>query len=433
MPLDRLAAALNKHVAGLEAQGTAKGAETVIREALPAEGEHGPRFLLEGQGDKRFLRMNANSYLSLAMHPEVIEAGEAAAKALGAGPGAVRFIAGTYSVHAELERALASFHGREAGMIFSSAYAAAVSALASLTDGRTFLLSDELNHNCIINAMRMSRPAGKVVYPHLDMAALDDALEQAKGQARRAVVVTDGVFSMRGDFAPIGEIMEIAGRHDPDFPENVVVVVDDSHGAGAFGATGRGTEEATGSPPCDVLVGTLGKAMGVNGGYVVSSRSVVRFLREASPMYVYSNPITAGEAAAALKALSIVRSQEGAARLARLASLTRRFERGLAERGFETIPGPHPIVPLMVRTTPETRRLVDALFRAGVLATGLAYPVVPRGDEAIRFQINADHTEADVDYVLAVLAEAKEAANSERTGRREEAAAADEPPYSDGL
>ncbi len=409
MPLDRLKEALDKHVAGLEDLGTAKGAEAVIREVLPAEGTRGPRFLLEGRGEQRFLRMNANSYLSLGLHPEVIEAGEAAAKAMGAGPGAVRFIAGTYSVHTELERALASFHGREAGMIFSSAYAAAVSTLSSLTDERTFLLSDELNHNCIINAMRMSRPAGKVVYPHLDMAALDRLLEQAKGQARRAIVVTDGVFSMRGDFAPVDEIMDIAMRHDAGFPENVVVVVDDSHGVGAFGATGRGAEEETASPPCDMLIGTLGKAIGVNGGYVVSSTSVARFLRESAPLYIYSNPITAGEAASALEALAILEGDEGRRRLRRLASLTGRFEEGLVAGGFEVIPGPHPIVPLMVRSTPETRRLVDALFRAGVLATGLAYPVVPRGDEAIRFQINADHTESDVDYVLAVLADSKEA------------------------
>lgn len=408
MPMDRLTTTLDKHVAGLQAQGTAKGAEAVIRKALPAEGTRGPRFLLEGQGEKRFLRMNANSYLSLGMHPAVVEAGEAATKAMGAGPGAVRFIAGTYAIHTELERALASFHGREAGMIFSSAYAAVVSTLVSLTDAHTVLLSDELNHNCIINAMRMSRPAGKMVYPHLDMAALDRALEQATGQARRAIVATDGVFSMRGDFAPVDEIMDIAARHDPNFPENVVVVVDDSHGTGAFGKTGRGTEEETGSPPCDILIGTLGKSIGVNGGYLASSCAVVRFLRESAPLYIYSNPITAGEAAAAREALAILAGDEGKKRLRRLASLTHRFEKGLASRGFEVIAGPHPIVPLMVRSTPETRRIVDSLFRAGVLATGLAYPVVPRGDEAIRFQINADHTESDIDYVLAMLTDSKE-------------------------
>ena len=409
MPMDRLTGVLNGLVVRMEEQGTAKGAEVVVREVIPAGGGHGPRFLLEGQGDKRFIRMNANSYLGLSLHPEVIEAEEATARAMGAGPGAVRFIAGTHAPHTALERELAAFHGRDEGMIFSSAYAAVVSALVSLIDKTTFVLSDELNHNCIINAIRLSRPAGKAIYPHLDMGALDRRLEEAKGRARRVILVTDGIFSMRGDHAPVDEIMAIAARHDPDYPENVVVVVDDSHGVGAFGATGRGTEEYTHSPPSDILVGTLGKAFGVNGGYVVSTAPLVRFLREASPMYIYSNPITAGEAAAARKSLEILQSREGAERLRHLRALTKRFESGLVACGYETIPSDHPITPVMVRDTGETRRLVAALFDAGVLATGLAYPVVPRGDESIRFQVNADHTEAGIDHVLAALAAARTA------------------------
>ena len=407
--MDRLTGVLNGLVARMEEQGTAKGAEVVVREVIPAVDGHGPRFLLEGQGDKRFIRMNANSYLGLSLHPEVVEAEEATARAMGAGPGAVRFIAGTHAPHTALERELAAFHGREEGMIFSSAYAAVVSTLVSLTDRTTFVLSDELNHNCIINAIRMSRPAGKGIYPHLDLATLDRRLEEAKGRARRAIVVTDGIFSMRGDHAPVNEIMAIAARHDADFPENVVVVVDDSHGVGAFGPTGRGTEEYTNSPPCDILVGTLGKAFGVNGGYVVSTAPVVRFLRESSPLYIYSNPITAGEAAAARKSLEILQSPEGTERLRHLRALTKRFETGLVASGFEIIPGDHPITPIVVRDTDETRRLVAALFNAGVLATGLAFPVVPRGDESIRFQINADHTEAGIDHVLAALAGARTA------------------------
>ncbi len=409
MPMDRLTGVVNSLVARMEEQGTAKGAEVVVREVIPAADGQGPRFLLEGQGDKRFIRMNANSYLGLSLHPEVVEAEEVTARAMGAGPGAVRFIAGTHTPHVALERDLAAFHGREEGMIFSSAYAAVVSALVSLTDRSTFVISDELNHNCIINAIRMSRPAGKAIYPHLDLVALDRKLEEVKGRARRVIVVTDGIFSMRGDHAPVNEIMAIAERHDAAFPENVVVVVDDSHGVGSFGATGRGTEEYTNSPPSDLLVGTLGKAFGVNGGYVVSSAPVIRFLRESSPLYIYSNPITAGEAAAARKSLEILQGPEGAERLSHLRALTKRFEAGLVAAGFEIIPGDHPITPIMVRDTDETRRLVAALFDAGVLATGLAFPVVPRGDESIRFQINADHTEAGIDEVLAALAAARAA------------------------
>jgi glycine C-acetyltransferase len=329
---------------------------------------------------------------------------EAATQEFGAGPGAVRFISGTYAPHVALERELAAFHGREAAMIFSSAYATIVSTLVPLVTPETVLISDELNHNCIINAMRLARPAGKDVYRHLDLAQLDGQLEAWKGKARRAVVVTDGIFSMRGDHAPLDEIVAVCRKHDEAYEENVILVVDDSHGVGGFGPTGRGTEEYTASPHVDVLVGTLGKAFGVNGGYVTSDAALIRFLRESSMMYIYSNPITVGEAAAALKSLHIVDSPEGVARLDRLRALTRRFEEGLGRVGIETIPGEHPVVPMMIRDTQRTRDLVKYLFDHGVLVTGLAFPVVPRGDEEIRTQVNADHTEADIDHVLSLLA-----------------------------
>lgn len=404
MPLDRISSVLDAHVQSLEASGTAKGAEAVVVGVIAATGDAGPRFLLEGQGDRPFIRMNSNSYLGLGLHPRVIEAEESGSRRFGAGPGAVRFISGTYRPHVDLERRLATFHGRESAQIFSSAYAAILSTITPLVTSETLLVSDELNHNCIINAMKMARPSGKAVYPHLDLDALDRVLGNAAGTVNRVLVVTDGIFSMRGDHAPLDQIMEIARRHDPHFEENVVVIVDDSHGVGAFGATGRGTEEYTDSPPVDVLVGTLGKAFGVNGGYVVSDSSVVNFLQESSQMYIYSNPITPGEAEAARAAIDIVDSPEGRGLLDRLRTLTKRFDDGLGEIGIETIPGEHPVVPLMIRDTARTHSMVHHLFEQGVLVTGLAYPVVPHGDEEIRAQINADHTERDVDHVLEVLA-----------------------------
>jgi glycine C-acetyltransferase len=218
------------------------------------------------------------------------------------------------------------------------------------------------------------------------------------------VVVTDGVFSMRGDHADLAEVARVAAAHDAGFAENVVVVVDDSHGVAAFGEGGRGTEEVARSGPVDVLIGTLGKGFGVNGGYVTGSDALLGFLREKAPMYIYSNPITVGEAAAAAASVGVVDSIEGRARLSHLADLTRRFESGLIELGLETIPGPHPVVPLMVRDTELTTSLVRRLFEGGVLATGLNYPVVPKGDEEIRFQVNADHSAADIDQVLGLLA-----------------------------
>ncbi|MBI4409345.1 MAG: aminotransferase class I/II-fold pyridoxal phosphate-dependent enzyme [Gemmatimonadetes bacterium] len=404
MPLDRITRLLESQVAKLEEQGRAKGAEAVVAAVLPPEGSRGPRLRLEGEGDRLFIRMNSNAYLGMGLRPEIIEAEERAAQRYGAGPGAVRFISGTYAPHVALEKKLAAFHAREAALIFSSAYATVVGIITPLVTDQTVVISDELNHNCIINGIRLARPLDKLVYKHLDMAELEQGIRSAIGKAKRVLVITDGIFSMRGDHAPLDRIVEIARRYDKEFEENLLVVVDDSHGVGAFGESGRGVEEYTASPPVDILVATLGKALGVNGGYVVSNAALIRYLRETSPFYIYSNPITPSEAQAALAALELLDSARGRELLARLRKLTRRFEDGLVKLGYEVIPGEHPIVPLMVRDTANTKELVKHLRAHGVLATGLSYPVVPRGDEEIRFQINADHTEGDIDQVLEVLA-----------------------------
>jgi len=404
VPTDRLIPLLEGELEELEAQGTHKGVEAVTCGVVPATGKRGPRYLLEGEGDRAFLRTNSNGYLGMALCEEVISAAEEAVRRFGTGPQAVRFISGTYAPHVELERGLAQFHGREAGIAFSSAYAAIMGILPSLLTEDTAVVSDELNHNCIINAIRLARPRERYVYPHLDLDELEAALGRAAASdCSRAVVVTDGVFSMRGDYAPLDRLCEIVARYDERFPENALLVVDDSHGVGAFGATGRGTEEVTGGR-ADILVATLGKALGVNGGYAVGPAAVIELLRERSPFYVYSNPISPGEAAAAHAAQCLLDSPPGRERLARLRALTERLERCLAEQGFETIPSAHPIVPLLVRDTDRTHALVRHLRDGGILATGLAHPVVPRGDEEIRFQVSADHTDADIDELLAVLA-----------------------------
>ena len=404
MPLDRLETKLKARVDELEAAGVRKGHEAVVTQVLLARQGRGPRFLIEGEGEKPFLRMNSNSYLGLSFQSELIASEEAAVADFGTGPGAVRFISGTWQPHVALEQRLAEFHGREAGMIFSSAYATVMGSLPQLADKKTAVISDELNHSCIINAVRLAQPGEKRVYPHLDLAVLRKQLDEVKETCDRAIIVTDGIFSMRGDHAPVDEIMAIAREYDGAFSENVLVMVDDSHGAGAFGETGRGTEEVTGSGPSDLLVATLGKAFGVNGGYVVASQTVIDFLRETSPFYIYSNPITPGEAVAAKAAVDIVDSPRGRDLLSHLRAMTARFQDGLTAQGLETIPGAHPVVPLMVRDTARTSALVKHLRDNGILATGLNYPVVPKGDQCIRFQISADHTEADIDEALSVLA-----------------------------
>ncbi|MGD9829508.1 MAG: aminotransferase class I/II-fold pyridoxal phosphate-dependent enzyme [Hyphomicrobiaceae bacterium] len=404
MPTTRLTGWLEHRLGELEASGRSKGAETVFSGVVPAGGGRGPRYRLEGHGDRPFLRMNSNGYLGLALATAVRDAEDAAVRRFGSGPGAVRFISGTWSPHVALEQRLARFHGRAAGMLFSSAYATVMGSLPPLVSERTAIISDALNHNCIINATALARPRRKLIYRHLDLDELDRHLDAAAADCERAIVVTDGVFSMRGDHAPLDRIMEIVERHDPRFRENIIVVVDDSHGVGAFGATGRGSEEVCGGRPVDILIGTLGKAFGVNGGYLVASAEIVRYLRETSPFYIYSNPITPAEAAAAEAAVAIVDSAEGVGLLAHLGAMTRRFRDGLTQLGIETLDGRHPVVPAMVRDTQRTSRLVAHLKQNGILATGLNYPVVPRGDEEIRFQISADHTPGDIDEALAVLA-----------------------------
>jgi glycine C-acetyltransferase len=402
VPVDRLNEVLRQQLVEVDARGTRKRVEAVVTAVLPAAGGRGPRYLLAGHGDKAFVRMSSNGYLGLARHPAVMAAEEKAVRSFGAGPAAVRFISGTYEPHVQLEHRLAEFHGREAAMIFGSAYAGMIGVLPALVSADTAIVSDSLNHNCIINAARLAQPKRKEVYPHLDLAELDRVLGSLTEDIRRVLVVTDGVFSMRGDHAPLDALVALLGAHDQRFAENTVLIVDDSHGVGAFGAGGRGTEEVTGAQ-ADVLIATLGKALGVNGGYVVGSQTLIDHLRETAPTYIYSNPITPAEAAAALAALELLVSDAGAALLARLRANTTRFRDGIARLGYETIPGVHPVVPVLVRDTTQTHELVAHLVAHGVLATGLSYPVVPRGDEEIRFQLSADQTAADIDEVLEAL------------------------------
>jgi len=404
MPTHGLKKVLEARLDAMAESGRLKGKESVIRGFIPREEGRGPRYLIEGEGDTPFLRMNSNSYLGMALRSEVVSAEETAAASFGTGPGAVRFISGTWSPHVALERRLAAFHGRAAAMLFSSAYAAVMGLVPPLVTDKTAVISDELNHNCIINAIALARPAEKHIYKHLDMGELERRLEAASKNCARAIIMTDGIFSMRGDHAPLDRIMTLARAHDGAFAENAIVLVDDSHGVGAFGRTGRGTEEYTTSGPADLLVGTLGKAVGVNGGYIVAEDAVIRYLRETSPFYIYSNPITPAEAAAAHAAIDILDSPAGIALLAHLRAMTARFKAGLVKLRLETLPGEHPVVPLMLRDSSRTSALVAHLRREGILATGLNHPVVPRGDEEIRFQISADHTAADIDAALQALA-----------------------------
>jgi len=407
MSLKKLEPLLSDKLTQLQQQSICKGNEKVITGMKAAVGGFGPRYFLEGYGDRAFLRMNSNSYLGLAMHPLVIKSETEAAEKFGVGPGAVRFISGTYRPHIELEQKLAEFHGRESAMLFSSAYTTMTGVLPQFISEDTLIVSDALNHNCIINAIRLSHPAGKEIYAHADLNALDNILRAYKGRVKRVCLVTDGIFSMRGDYAHLGNINACCKRHEAAYEQGIIRIVDDSHGVGAFGQTGRGTEEYT-QGKADILIATLGKAFGVNGGYVVSSTVAIDYLRETSPFYIYSNPITPAEAAAACAALDLVSSAEGLDLLGKLQAFSVRLRIGLEQQGFETLQGEHPIVPLLIRNTEKTSALVAHLLANNILVTGLNYPVVPQGEQEIRLQVSAEHTEKDLDYLLATLASFKQ-------------------------
>jgi glycine C-acetyltransferase len=403
MSLDKLNAALAGEVRTLESEGRAKAPERVIVGVVPAQGGRGPRYRLRGS-DCLYIRMNSNSYLSLSNHPKLVEAADRATREFGVGPGAVRFIDGTFAYHVELEERIAAFVGRPAAKIFNSAYTANLGQALAIASPRTFWIGDELNHNSIIRAMRIAGvpKENRAIYGHNDTDELARLVEEVPDHAERVVVIFDGIFSMRGDFAPVDRINAVLAPYRDRFSQGLVTVIDDSHGIGAYGPTGRGTEEYTGVR-ADLVIGTFGKAFGVNGGFVASSREVIEGIRQKSDTYIYTNPLGVADCAAALAALDVVEGPAGRERLAHLHARIGQFRAGIERLGWESIPGPHPVVPVLVRDTQRARALVKHFFDHGVLVVGLTSPVVPKGSETLRFQINAAHTEGDVDEVLAIL------------------------------
>jgi glycine C-acetyltransferase len=404
MTLSLLDADLSRDIADLEAGGRAKPPERVIVDYVAPAGAFGPRYRLAGC-DQPFLRMNSNSYLSLSHHPDVLAAADAASHRFGAGPGAVRFIDGSFQPHIDLETRIAAFMGRPAAKIFNSAYTTNLGVALAIQNKKTYWIGDALNHNCIIRAMRIAGVprANKAIFRHNDMDHLGSLLTQIPDGIERVVVIFDGVFSMRGDHAPLAQINEVLAPHRSRWSGGLVTIVDDSHGIGAFGETGRGTEEVAGAQ-ADIVVGTFGKAFGVNGGFVAASPAVIEAVRQKADTYIYTNPLSVADCAAAEVAVDIADSDEGRRRLAHVQARIAQFRQGLDALGMETIPGVHPVTPLLVRDTARTTRMVQAFFENGVLVVGLNYPVVPDGDQTIRFQVNAAHTEADIEEVLSVLA-----------------------------
>ncbi|MGD2271719.1 MAG: aminotransferase class I/II-fold pyridoxal phosphate-dependent enzyme, partial [Desulfobacterales bacterium] len=290
MALDKLDRSLIQEIEALQTEGRSKTTERIIVDYVPPKGGKGPRYSLKGSRGE-FIRMNSNSYLSLSNHPGLIEAADAATKQFGVGPGAVRFIDGTFSYHVALEDKIASFVDKPAAKIFNSAYTANCGLALAIANKQTHWIGDQLNHNSIIRAMRIANVPGpnKGIYDHNDMDSLKKCLDAVPGDIERVVVIFDGIFSMRGDYAPIDAIEKIAKSYDTKFKDGVITVVDDSHGIGAYGETARGTADFTGTQP-DVIIGTFGKAFGVNGGFIAASPAVVEAVRQKADTYIYTNP-----------------------------------------------------------------------------------------------------------------------------------------------
>jgi glycine C-acetyltransferase len=406
MALNKVNKAFVAEVEAITAEGRAKQPERIIVDYIPPSGNKGPRYKLAGS-NKEFIRMNTNSYLDLSNHPKVMHEADAATARLGVGPGAVRFIDGTFQQHIDLESRIAKFTKYESAKIFNSAYTSNLALALAVSNKTTFWIGDELNHNSIIRAMRISNipRENRSIYKHNDMVELRKCLENVPAGIKRVCVIFDGIFSMRGDCAPMAEIKTICDEFHEKFEEGVITIVDDSHGIGAYGANGGGTNEHT-NTQADIMVGTFGKAFGVNGGFIAASKELTELIRQKSDTYIYTNPLSVADCAAAIESINICDSDEGRTRLKNLSARIAQFRQGLADLGLESIEGPHPVVPILVRDTAKTHKLVKALYEKGILVVGLTFPVVPKGSETIRVQINAGLTESDIAYALSSIKEA---------------------------
>ncbi len=358
---------------------------------------------MEGRGT--VIILSSNNYLGLSDLPEVVDAGKAALDRFGAGTASVRFICGTFTIHRELEEALAALVGTEAALSYVSCWNANEGLIPTLLGPDDTVISDELNHASIIDAIRLAKSISKcrgVVYRHSDMRDLDAKLAAAS-DARLRLIFTDGVFSMEGDIARLPDILELARRHD------AIVAVDDSHATGVLGATGRGTAEHYGVlGEVDIITSTLGKALGgAAGGFTASSAALCDYLTQRSRPQLFSNALPCTVAGSALAAVRHL--QRHPERVTRLHESARYFRGRLTALGFQPLPGETPIIPVILGETAKAIQMSDLLLDEGVFVTGFGYPVVPKGEARVRCQISAGHTREDLDQALAAF---------ERVGKR---------------
>ncbi len=341
---------------------------------------------------KRVQNFCSNNYLGMANHPRLVAAAKKAADEYGVGPGAVRSIAGTMDLHLELERRLAAFKGVEAAITFQSGFAANLAAIAALVTKDDVIFSDELNHASIIDGCRLSG-APIIRFAHADPADLERVIAEHAGTYRRAMCITDGVFSMDGDIAPLDKIYEITARH------GIMLMVDDAHGEGVMGKGGRGiVDHFHLHGKVDIEVGTLSKAFGVVGGLVAGKAVIVDWLRQRGRPFLFSSAVTPPDVAATIAAVDLL--EESTELVDRLWDNARYFKGEMKRLGFDTGQSVTPITPVMLGEAPLAQQFSRELFEEGVFAMALGFPTVPRGKARIRVMISAGHTREDLDLAL---------------------------------
>jgi glycine C-acetyltransferase len=341
---------------------------------------------------KKVLNFCSNNYLGLANHPDIVAAAKKSLDEMGIGPGAVRSIAGTMTLHVELEKRLAAFKGVEAAITFQSGFTANLATIPALVGKEDVIFSDRLNHASIIDGCRLSG-AKIIAYEHNDPKSLEEQIKASQSQFRRALIVTDGVFSMDGDIAPLPDIYEVAKKYD------ILLMVDDAHGEGVLGKGGRGIVDHFGlHGKVDVEVGTMSKAFGVMGGVVAGNAVIIEWLRQRGRPFLFSSAMTVPDAAACLAAIDLL--EDSTQLVDKLWSNAKYFKAEMKSLGFNTGVSETPITPVMLGEAPLAQQFSRELFDVDVFAMALGFPTVPQGKARIRVMISAAHSTDDLDQGL---------------------------------
>jgi glycine C-acetyltransferase len=383
---------LKEHLGELEQAGTALHPRTL-------ENAQGARARFDGRD---VINLASNNYLGLAAHPRMRDAASKAAAELGAGSGAVRTIAGTMALHVELERRFAAFKGADASIMFQSGFTANSGTVAAILTKEDVIVSDQLNHASIIDGARLSRAEIKV-FPHKDVKAADQLLAETKAPGRHQLLITDGVFSMDGDIAPLPDLVEVAKKH------RAIMMIDDAHASGVLGKNGKGTVSHFGldSKDVDIQVGTLSKAIGALGGFIAGPQALIDWLVNRGRPFLFSTSAPPAVAAACLEALNIL--EESPELVERLWERTRFFKKGLEDLGFDTGQSETPITPVIAGEETKAVELARLMWDEGVFTPAIVFPTVAKGRSRVRTIVTAEHTEDDLQQALEAF---------ERVGRK---------------